>query len=184
MVDLETLGTAPGSVILSIGAVRFGDELLPGRVDLTPENSCYLTANVESSVAAGLTMDASTVMWWLGQSDAARAAVSGAKQPLYDMLARFHYWATHLEPMVTTSPETPVDELWGNGADFDNVLLAEAYKAIGMAAPWKHRANRCYRTLRALRPDIEFVPPTVAHDALEDALAQANHAVKILQALK
>ena len=55
MVDLETLGTAPGSVILSIGAVRFGDELLPGRVDLTPENSCYLTANVESSVAARTT---------------------------------------------------------------------------------------------------------------------------------
>ena len=66
MVDLETLGTAPGSVILSIGAVRFDVE--KGLLD-----EFYVNIDVESSQRLGLTIDGDTVMWWLKQSDAARA---------------------------------------------------------------------------------------------------------------
>lgn len=69
MVDLETLGTAPGSVILSIGAVRFDVE--EGLLD-----EFYVNIDVESSQRLGLTIDGATVMWWMKQSDAARAKLS------------------------------------------------------------------------------------------------------------
>ena len=33
--------------------------------------------------------------------------------------------------------------LWGNGSDFDNAILANAYRAIGQQQPWKFWNNRC-----------------------------------------
>ena len=167
MLDLETLGTAPGSVILSIGAVRIG----------TPD-TFYVNIDVESSVAAGLTMDVSTVMWWMQQSDEARKAFKSGES-LDLALAGFSAWCWN--PSGKPEIRTPVDEMWGNGADFDNVLLSAAYKAADIKQPWSHRANRCYRTIRALHPDVEWVPPTVAHNALEDAKAQAAHLESMLK---
>lgn len=57
MLDLETFGTKPGSVIRSIGAVMFD---LDGRTG--PE--FYRNIDEESCVKAGLTYDPSTVSWW------------------------------------------------------------------------------------------------------------------------
>ncbi len=65
MIDLETLGTRPGSVILSIGAVEFDRDLGLGR-------EFYVELNQASSITAGLTTDDATVDWWLDQEDAAR----------------------------------------------------------------------------------------------------------------
>jgi hypothetical protein len=172
MLDLETLGTAPGSVILSIGAVRFDDEKIL--------DTFYVNISPESCVAAGLRMDVSTVMWWMGQSDEARKSlVTGEALVLHEALNEFGKWALRFG----TSEAGKVDEIWGNGSDFDNVLLSHAYAAAGMPLPWSHRANRDYRTVRALVPGVVFEKPTIAHNALEDARAQAAHLIKMLNYL-
>lgn len=176
MLDLETLGTKPGSVILAIGAVRFDAEKIL--------DEFYVNINPESSVAAGLTMDVSTITWWLQQSDEARKAlVAGEARLLPYALQDFARWAMcppGVEPK-SVADLVQIDELWGNGSDFDNVLLARAYEAVEAPAPWKHRANRCYRTLKSLYPEIPFEKPAVAHNALEDARAQAKHLIEILK---
>lgn len=177
MVDLETLGTAPGSVILSIGAVRFDVE--EGLLD-----EFYVNIDVESSQRLGLTIDGATVMWWMKQSDAARAKLSeGSGEDVGVALGKFLAWA---------NKDSPVDELWGNGADFDNVLLASVGRKLsedpryagawGSVRPSLYRQNRCYRTLKNLSK-IPFTKPVVAHDALEDAKAQAVHLIEILKEL-
>lgn len=172
MVDLETLGTAPGSVILSIGAVRFDEMGL--------QDEFYVNINPESCVAVGLQMDVSTVMWWLGQSDEARKGLfAGEAKVLAEALAMFGQWAIR----AGTPQAAKVDELWGNGADFDNMLLSRAYVAVDMPKPWEFRKNKCYRTVCGLRPNIPFARPTIAHNALEGAKAQAIHLIEVLRQL-
>lgn len=172
MVDIETLGQTPGSVILAIGAVRFDD------VQILDE--FYVNVNPESCVAAGLHMDVSTVMWWLQQSDEARKSlVAGEAKVLQEALLAFGSWAIR----AGTPEMEQVQEMWGNGSDFDNVLLTHAFASAGLPLPWPFWANRCYRTLKSLRKDIPFQKPAIAHNALEDARAQALHLVKLRIAL-
>lgn len=167
MVDLESLGTGSKSVILAIGAVEFGPEGLGRRF--------YTNIEPQSCVDAGLTIDVSTIMWWMKQSDEARAVFSrGACPSLGTALVDFTEFCMGKGYSI-----------WGNGAAFDNVLLANAYKAVGRQPPWQHYNDRCYRTLKHLYPAVPTPPVSgIAHNALDDAVWQAQHAVAILKQLK
>ena len=72
MVDLETLGTTAGSVILSIGAVVFSQrEGLGATYDrVISERSC---------LAAGLTTDPATITWWNGLPNDAQETLKLAR---------------------------------------------------------------------------------------------------------
>ncbi len=168
--DLETLGTAPGSVILSIGAVAFNIDDPTHR--MLPESlpRFDIAIDVASATQAGFTIDPDTVMWWLRQSDGARHAMA-QKQGQAGRLAEVLYAFRDFVGLATVGPDTV--RVWGNGSDFDNVLLAEAYRKLNRPAPWKFWNNRCLRTLRAEHPDVPRVKPRLAHDALSDAEAQA-----------
>ena len=67
--------------------------------------------------------------------------------------------------------------------------VENAYRKTGIKVHkcWDFRAGRCYRTFRHLFepmfPDLKFEEPKVKHHALEDAMAQAKHMQKIVQAL-
>ena len=79
MLDLETLGTTPGCVVLSIGAVEFD---LDG---IKSEFRAHI--DVDSSTALGLKVDARTVMWWLDQSKEAQNALLQADPfPIHGVL--------------------------------------------------------------------------------------------------
>jgi hypothetical protein len=165
MVDLETLGTAPGSILLSVGAVAF-NEAQPeeewATLDIKP-------IRVSSSRGYGLAVDEDTLSWWLSQEDAAlvllRDCLTSAAMDLHDAVKKLYTWY-------------PVGaRLWGNGADFDNVLLNCAFKACTIPTPWAYRDNRCYRTLRAEYKGVVTEPEFqgVRHDALADALHQTRY---------
>jgi exodeoxyribonuclease VIII len=76
--------------------------------------------------------------------------------------------------------------VWGNGADFDLPILSAAYVAAGFGGPpWKPYNGRCYRTLKNLRPDVPRPERRgTAHNALDDAVFQAEHAIALLAALR
>lgn len=171
MLDLETLGTAPGSVILSIGAVHFG-----GGEILNQFNSAI---SIKSSEAAGLKTDGATMLWWMQQSEAARRALSeGQKKAgkLFEVLQDFNGWLADC-----AQGDYKNVMLWGNGASFDNTLLAAAYRACDLRHPWRYANERCYRTVKALHPEItEDAREGTHHDALADAIHQAKHLMKIL----
>lgn len=162
MLDLETLGTTPGSVILSIGAVRFGGGEIIGR-------SFYERVDPQSCVDAGMTIDVATVQWWLCQSDEARRELTLPGLPLTNVLRRFADWLADEDA-----------EVWGNGAASDNVWLADAYRRTGIPTPWSFRNDRCYRTIKSLHPDVPMVQVGDHHNALDDAVSQANHLMRIL----
>lgn len=161
MLDLETLGAAPGSVIVTLAAVTFGGGVV--------EKEFYRRIDAEHAVSYGLKMDVPTVLWWMRQSEEARQELLLPGENLKDVLREFADWVAG------------ADEVWGNGSDFDNVMLAEAYRMAGMALPWKWSRNRCYRTIKNLYPDKPLEVRTgTHHHALEDARSQALHLMELL----
>lgn len=163
MIDLETLGNRPGSVLLAIGAVCFGGGKLGERF--------YTRIDPQSCVDVGLQMDVSTVMWWLQQSDVARAEICKPGIPLSAALGQFTAWVLS---------ETVDAEVWGNGASFDNTLLVEAYRACRLEPPWKFWSDRCYRTVKGLHPHVRLQRSGTHHNAMDDAETQALHLMEIL----
>ena len=71
--------------------------------------------------------------------------------------------------------------IWGNGAAFDNVILRTAYERLGLKAPWNFWDDRCFRTVKALHPEVEYVKSGAAHNALDDAKNQALYLMKVLR---
>lgn len=180
MIDLETLGTRPGSVIFSIGAVFF-DETGVG----TGMDRFYDVINVASCCVAGLRGDVNTINWWNVQSPDARAeyrkAFSEESNSLKSVLEAFSCWLVARGPANGTGSI----KIWGNGAAFDNALLAEAYKAAGLEPAWKFYNDRCFRTLKSL-PRAKALEPKnqgTPHHALDDAVHQAYWAAEILRML-
>lgn len=169
MIDLETLGVRPGSVILSIGAVEFSPEGL-GR-------ELYLVVNTQSCLDVGLATDKSTTSWWDGQGAEARRILVLAQNSLNSL-------PVALLSLSSFYHEIDAHQLWGNGADFDNALLAEAYRRCGLGpAPWQPAGSRCYRTLKNLAPQVKLARQGTFHNALDDAKSQALHAVALFKAL-
>ncbi len=164
MLDIETLGTSPKSVIFAVGAVKIKDNKIAGSFLGYP--------SIESCLDLGLTIEADTLKWWMTQSDDARKQFSEKTGKLKEILSDFNYWCGTSNDLY----------LWGNGADFDNVHLAEAYKACKMNQPWKFWNSRCFRTIKGLYPDtISPLKVGTKHNALNDALAQAHHLIQIFK---
>ena len=160
MLDLETMGTAPGSAVVQIGAVEFsiyklGDPLL-------------ITITLESCVSAGMRIDPSTVMWWMKQSDVARESLVSTAVSVRDGLQSFADWVGKERVCI-----------WGDGAAFDNALLASAYRACRMPLPWHYSGDRCFRTMKETFP-VERIISEIEHNAAADAVAQARQMQAIL----
>ena len=165
MVDLETLGRGAGCAILSIAAVRFS------RTGL--HEKFYSTVDFDSCSRLGLEIDPETLRWWAQQSPEARAvlrqSLSGTCAPIGAVLAGLQEFLG------------PDDLIWGHGATFDNAILLYAFETAGMPRPWSYRNDRCFRTLLSLYPNVPWDTfEGIEHHALDDAKAQALHAVKLL----
>lgn len=159
MLDLETMGNGSNAAIIAIGAVRFDTEVT---------DKFYETVALDSAVASGLEIDPDTVMWWMKQSDEARSQFDRQSEHLRTALMLFTQWIG----------DNAI--VWGNGSDFDNVILANAYKKCGLTVPWRFWNNRCYRTIKNLNHDIKMARTGTYHNAVDDAESQANHLLRIL----
>jgi len=154
MIDIETLGTAPGFAILSIGAVVF--DPITGQIG----RRFYVNINPDN---CGLAIDADTMAWWAKQPDEAQAALS--IEPRLELRMALMLLGGFVE-------QEGADRIWCQGPSFDLVLLEAAYRTKGLKAPWKYNAGRDTRTLYELagiQPDKDR--PTL-HNALADAEAQ------------
>ncbi len=168
MLDLETLGTAPGSAIIAIGAVKFTE----GQI----LSEFYRRVDLKSNTQYDLKMDPSTVLWWLKQPDEARLEITKEGVHLASALHIFSEWV-----MVAQHREMEHEpEVWGNGASFDNTLLSVAYERTGITCPWKYSNDRCYRTVKNIYPDIPMPRTGTHHNALDDARSQAMHLMAML----
>ena len=164
MVDLETLATDPRALIVSLGAVFFNADGLG--------KTFYAVLDKDEQQRMLRTVSDSTLEWWSKQGDAAQAVLSEPGESVAKILLDFASWMG-IENV----------RLWGNGATFDNVVLATLYEDYDIKRPWGYTNDRCYRTLRAVStyPGAEPVRQGTYHNALDDAVYQAECAIRLLK---
>lgn len=170
MLDIETLGKGSNAVILSIGATKF-DPWGHGKID----DSFYVAIDPESCQALGLKLDASTVMWWMGdeRTEARSKMTRETRVGLPEALYGFNDWF---------GPDSlPV---WGNGSMFDNVIMGSAFRACNIDQPWKFWDDKCYRTVKGLAPSVKLERQGTFHNALDDAISQSLHLRKLFFSLR
>lgn len=166
MVDLETLGVVPGSVILSVGAVTWTDD-----ARVTFRDALYIRVETLSCLLAGMTVSQDTVQWWAGQAAENPSALDSLRAEAPVPLQQA------LEALADLWRNSGAECLWANGAAADPVWLEDAYRRCDMTIPWRHSQVRCYRTVMAISgiPREEWVAPDIEHDAFQDACAQMKN---------
>lgn len=184
MIDIETLGKGSYACIWTIGAVKF--DPMAAQPDGTDQynvqmiDKFHVRISIESAMRAGLRCDGGTLDWWMDEKrDAARKAIVAMPAiALTEALDGFAEW------MLAGRPYGDKDiPVWGNGATFDNVIVSNAYQVCNIEKPWSYKTDRCYRTLKALAPDVKPIDVGTAHGALDDAIAQAWHLQRIVKHL-
>lgn len=172
MIDTETLGKTPGSVVRSVAAVEFDPQTgETGRqkvwkIDLT------------DSIRYGFKVEASTLKWWMMQSDEARREfVEGAETPLEDFLEDFMQF-------IAATDEGNDFTLWCLQLDFDVAMLRSMYSWYNLnvyrcdeeVLPWNFRKVRDVRPYMDALDSEGLLPPKVAdrHTPLADCLAQIS----------
>ncbi|EEU0303951.1 exonuclease [Escherichia coli] len=173
MIDLETMGKNPDAPINAL-AGKFFD---PATGEMGPEFS--KTIDLET---AGGVIDRDTIKWWLKQSREAQSAILTDEIPLDDALLQ-------LREFIDENSGEFFVQVWGNGANFDNVILRRSYERQGIPCPWRYTNDRDVRTMVALGLVMDFDARSVItfegerHNALHDARYQAKYVSVIWQKL-
>ncbi|HAU8165444.1 TPA: exonuclease [Escherichia coli] len=173
MIDLETMGKNPDAPIISLGAIFFD----PQTGEMGPEFS----KTIDLDTAGGV-IDRDVIKWWLKQSREAQSAILTDEIPLDDALLQ-------LREFIDENSCGFYVRVWGNGANFDNVILRRSYERQGIPCPWRYCNDRDVRTIVELGNSIGFdvrmtIPfEGVPHNALDDARHQAKQVSAIWQKL-
>ena len=160
MIDLETLSTATNATVLTIGAVRFdpfGDESVDNEFD-----RLYIKVDLDSCESLGLDISEDTIAWWGKQSAEAQEEAFGTegRTPIADAMQQLHKFCWG------------ASRVWSNGSGFDIVICETIFTKLQRGYPWKYWGVRDVRTMFDMGID-PLMPKVTAHNAVEDAVAQA-----------
>jgi hypothetical protein len=168
MLDIETLGTRPECVILTIGAVKFNPYSLA-----EPGPGLYYRIDVDEQIARGREAQADTIAWWANQAADVREEALGESDRVSvdDMIRGLNKFLVG------------ADTIWAQGPAFDIVILENLYRQWGWPQPWHHWQIRDSRTLFGVHGDPREKNKAGLHNALEDCVSQAQGVQKIYQEL-
>lgn len=171
MIDLESIGNDPSTVIVSLGAVAFNRDgiISKGLWEL----------DTQAQMNAGRTITADTLAWWMRQSEGARS-VFNSKNPKHSPAEFIKAFETFIDCALEEVGEKR-DELkpWGNGANFDISVTEDFIRQFhpkGRAGvPWSFWNVWCFRTFNHMTKCKDLIKRQgVHHDALDDAIYQAE----------
>jgi len=166
VIDIEALGIAADSVILSIGAVpvvQVFDNLVEAFYMELDENSQPERAKYLEIIA-----------WWNNQvTDGIQPRIPCGDTPLIDGIRYLFGWLAKLP--------APEQELivWSNGTDFDIPILCHAARQFSLTPPWKYNNVRDIRTMRKQFPEVTHEWIGSKHHAHDDAYNEMIHLVNI-----
>lgn len=165
-IDLETLGRKNNAPIVSLGACAYSH-------DLGIFSTLHLFFDLDEQFKAGRNMDQQTLLWWLTQSEPARAALANSetrRYPVLDVRRQFIKWWNSIVHRIAVST---VDVYpMGNGSEFDISMLRSLFEDV---VPWNYKHVIDFRTITTFyRDEVVWPEKTVKHNALEDAKAQAQ----------
>ncbi|HLO43882.1 MAG TPA: 3'-5' exonuclease [Leadbetterella sp.] len=169
MVDLETLGTKPGAVILSVALVEWNWKGEIGKKGV-------FKFPLAESVSIGFMIEPGTVDWWNRQDKQAFAEALDYELGDGDFNAMIRFFQSSGDVEMS---------VWGNGARFEFGLLAEYFEKRNIALPWKHTMERDVRTIVSLLPEVKKMWNFVGnkHNPLDDCENQIGYLVETLKNL-
>ena len=158
MLDLETLGTQPGCVILTLGAVKFDPYTMND-----PGPGLYVRPDADEQIARGREVQQDTLEWWMKQAEDVREEALGVDgripvEEMYRQLNRFL---------------VGVNNIWCQGPVFDIAILENLYMQYGWPTPWQFWQIADSRTLFKVHGDPRVKGKAGLHNALEDCVSQA-----------
>lgn len=171
MIDIETLGNNANAAIIQIGACAFN--LRTGEIGDRFQTLVKPTLT-RRGFDFGSDVDLSTIMWWLEQSEEARASVRNAgkngreEREAIGALSAYVIDQAQMDVCV-----------WAMPPEFDLVILRSTADRVGVSTPWHFAATRDLRTLEYLAGGTkdQRVKAEIPHDAGSDAVAQAKTAI-------
>ena len=168
-IDMETFDTAPSAKIISLALVGYNRN--------TAEAVHEIYARFKVAMMPG-TVSRSTINWWHREDYKNPGLLAEATGGEVDPLQFF-------DDLVSGFPQGDV-KVWGNGSNFDVVILEETLKSLHCPVPWKFWNVRDLRTLL----DIAEVNPRQCqfdgdkHNALHDARHQTRMALYAKQKIR
>ena len=155
--DLETLNTAPNSVILSIGCVKFD----PCN-DVDPHSPFYHKLDVDSQLNMGRTVGDDTLEWWSKQPAAVfeEAMSDDGRVAVVDVMAGLNKYCVG------------VKYIYCQGTVFDIGLLDNLYRMHDRNLPWQYWQVMDTRLMYRMHGDMR-IKQSNDHNALADAYKQA-----------
>ena len=173
MIDFETLATRPDAKILQFGWVFFNRH--DRQFEHFGDQCTIYQGDQQDRIASPSTVD-----WWGTQDPQLFHRLTHGVTPLHKAVALFiNHFETHANSDTL---------LWSNPGSFDIAILENLMLYTGLDAPYSHRSFSCFRTAMRFYPEVTRIKPTVKHDGLEDAIAQAKtlqcifHAQRLLEA--
>jgi exodeoxyribonuclease VIII len=164
MLDIETLGTDPDAVILSIGCAAFDK-------DFKVSDSFYIELETTTQCRS---VHISTVRWWATQATGMPGDTDTAVTLNEALIKLFEF-------IRNSAPQTVTPIIWCKGPQFDAAILTDAYNKAGTPTPWIYSNVRDLRTVLKLARIPK--PSVVSHNALQDCYDQIEQLSTALQVL-
>lgn len=183
MLDLETLSLKQNAVITAIGAVVF--DPFTGETD---PYYFYTPVDIFYQLVIGRDVDPKTIEWWKSQQDALDKTLDNPVpiKTVTNALQAFIAW-------ITSYTENFDDVyLWGNGKEFDNVIIRSLYNDLDSIFPIPFWNDLDVRTMTQLI-DYDTVKERVGkfagtkHDPVDDCNYQVKlvyEGLKLIKGLK
>ena len=195
MVDIETLGIQEDSTIFQISAAAF--DINTGRIIKINDKGAIFDQYADITLEKDLKADGETIKWWLLKyPEMFYSLITKGQISPKQLLISFCIW---LKSFYSISDNV---HLWGNGVNFDNLMLKFQLDKLGeeYKYPIKYSRDRDYRTiidlacvlmktdrttlneklLEEYKENNEFNP----HNAMDDVLIQIYKLTRIINAIK
>jgi hypothetical protein len=171
MIDTESLGLSSKCVVTQLALLAYDlddpEEYLALEEQFLP---------ITPQTILGREINGDTVLWWMKQSDAARAMFeqnSGNDYP--ELYAKTAHFFDHIKTLTEDRSEV---EIWARGTDHDISILKSLAEDLNLTLPWKYDTVRDLRTLmsaagvgkREIAPRVGYIE----HHALSDCKHQLD----------
>lgn len=178
MIDIEAMGKNKKAPVMSIGAVFFE----PLTKEIGPK--FYQRVSLESAMKYGAEPDASTILFWMEQSEEARKELAEPSVSLPVALEEFtQFLNTHRAGLFRNL------RVWSNGPAYDAVILEHAFRSVDFDVPWVYFKCLDVRTVVEMGRWIGIDPKRTMpftgtpHKASDDAEHQVRYICEIFSSL-
>lgn len=165
MIDIETLGTGPESVVLSVAMLPFG-----ATIDALGKPIKF-GINKEDQFIEGRRIDSATAVWWLRQSPAAIAVMADMQENAVSL--------SRARGIIAETIGLGYEGIWANDPDFDCAILRNLCPDISWPF-WTHRSMRTVKALAEVNSiDLSKIVNPNAHDPEQDCYTQVRQVMEV-----